>query len=1116
MKRLQFRHNNTVFENRELALKYFNNIVDSTNVASIDFESSLYAEPLVAKYRDEDGNIQVIFAIGVDSGLTPYHIIDIKEVSELIAKNKALINEEITRATTSEESLQNNIDEEKERALSAEAKLSESIIKEINDRTNAVSNLQEQINDNISSINEVTPSSANILAEYALKNAKGEILGDNIKIYKDSSLVGSLIGFKGAENVKRNDDGTFTLSYNESERDENVEYLYLVYRNEEGNLQLVGIDFENFLMEAEFKDGLSVINHSVSVKIKDGERYLGVNENGIYTTNINEDINNAVLTLNETLVEKLNSEITRATSKEDEIVNTVNTFSASVVSEVNKVNENIIAEKTRAELAETNLQTLINDEKNRATAMESNLQNNIDAEKSRAELSENKLEEAINTEKLERQTTDEELRTLINSNKITSKDIVVERRDNTGTTLSIQTDEVTITKYKDPKVIADTRRNILGTLLTIKKVASDNPAIKSRYELQGGDEKIIGDAIEIPVESSLISVIQGKEGDTIDQTTGNYISYGEGDTTMNFIYRLANGSYELAQIKVSEYFTDSHFGEGLNNQDGVISLVPGDGNEYLVIGKDTISVVGVDNAILNAKNESMAYAEDKFNVATENIEKRFTENKNYTDNRYNETTGYTDAQINLVNENINNLTNTINTSVESMNSTLNNAIDSFNNNLSSQISNVQGSLDSEVTNRENADNELHSRINTITDTISNLSVEDERLNGEISSTNETIKTLESSINHKFEDTVNNITQAYTEADNTILNEINSSKVKDIKYNSGDKKIYLEYSNGTSSEGFDASDFLIDGILKNVSFNEVTNEITFEWNVGVEDKAITINLEKFIDIYTINEDSESFLKINGNKISAIVDNNDGRINTLATTNYVNSSIEYNLINVKSEISNSINENNKTLNQSIETNKLNIEGLKKELQNDIKELETEVNNVDSKISEKISKEFAVNGVDISDITIDSNSSLLYRAKNANGDVQYFVPNDAKNIIYGDKSITAYIDELKAKNADFETENNRLNEEVISLKAEIEDLEEKINGLNNNNNNNGIVNYGQIQSLVLSDIATYFATNFVTELDKYVSGTSKEIKVGKDGNKFIIGFDDDAVFGDSSTNE
>ena len=49
MKRLQFRHNNEVFQNRADVLKYFADIVDSTNTASTIFQSSLYAEPLVAK-----------------------------------------------------------------------------------------------------------------------------------------------------------------------------------------------------------------------------------------------------------------------------------------------------------------------------------------------------------------------------------------------------------------------------------------------------------------------------------------------------------------------------------------------------------------------------------------------------------------------------------------------------------------------------------------------------------------------------------------------------------------------------------------------------------------------------------------------------------------------------------------------------------------------------------------------------------------------------------------------------------------------------------------------------------------------------------------------------------
>ena len=68
----------------------------------------------------------------------------------------------------------------------------------------------------------------------------------------------------------------------------------------------------------------------------------------------------------------------------------------------------------------------------------------------------------------------------------------------------------------------------------------------------------------------------------IDPVTGNYISDGTGDVTMNFIYRLEDGTYKLMQILVSDYFTDSHFGRGLNNQDGVISLLEGDGNEFLV------------------------------------------------------------------------------------------------------------------------------------------------------------------------------------------------------------------------------------------------------------------------------------------------------------------------------------------------------------------------------------------------------------------------------------------------------------------------------------------------------------------------------------------------------
>ena len=80
MKRLQLRHHDEIFESRSLALEFFNNIVDLSHTASTVFGKSLYAEPMVAKYLDSESNVQLLFAIGVDSPNAPYHIIDSKEI----------------------------------------------------------------------------------------------------------------------------------------------------------------------------------------------------------------------------------------------------------------------------------------------------------------------------------------------------------------------------------------------------------------------------------------------------------------------------------------------------------------------------------------------------------------------------------------------------------------------------------------------------------------------------------------------------------------------------------------------------------------------------------------------------------------------------------------------------------------------------------------------------------------------------------------------------------------------------------------------------------------------------------------------------------------------------
>lgn len=583
MKRLQFRHHDNIFETRELALSFFENITNTSHTASTIFGKSLYAEPMVVKYKDNEGNVQVIFALGVDSPNTPYHLIDSKDILERIKTNS------------------DNIITEQKRAESAETILNEKINNEQNRAEEAENTLNTKIDENLTEIIAVTPSSTNVLEEYALKNAKNEILGEHIKIYKDSSLVSAKIAYKGANGVKQLEDGSLEFSYGK-DIDTNQEYFYLIYRNENGELNIVGIDFENFLMEAEFGDGIKVVDHVASIKIKEGEKYLKTSKDGLYTINIDESI--------------------------------------------------------------TRLEGAIVNEANRA----------IDAE--------NKIISEVK------------------SNKIISKDVVLNTTEN-GTKLTIQTDEVTITKLASASTIYDTNVAILGSLLKVKKVEPTSTSVKSRYELQGADGKLIGDAIELPVESALVDVRQGKLGASVDATTGNYTE-GTGDITMDFIYRLEDGTYKLVQIIVSEYFTDSHFGRGLNNQDGVVSLLEGDGNEFLVIGEDSIAVVGVNAAINKAKQDAINESVNNSTI--------------YTNTKISDLTNHVDASVNSVIEALN---QSINSNIDTLNQTidaertraeiveqhLSERIDIEISDRIKEISRLEVALNQEIIDRNTADNE---------------------------------------------------------------------------------------------------------------------------------------------------------------------------------------------------------------------------------------------------------------------------------------------------------------------------------------------------------------------------------------------------------------------------
>lgn len=1017
MKRLQFRHNNEVFQNRTDVLKYFADIVDSTNTASTIFQSSLYAEPLVAKYLDEDGNQQIILAIGVDSGLTPYHIIDSKEIAERLDANREAIEAEVERAKDAEMALNGSIETEIARAIESESFLSGAVETERDERIAADAVLQTQITENIAKIVPVTENlGANVREEYVLKNAKGEELGSHIKVYKDSALVGAEVNYKGATAVSQKEDGTFEFTYG-ADMDKEAEYLYLIYRNENGTLSLVALDFENFLMENEEGLGIKIVDHKITIKIKAGDKYLTTTEDGLQTIAIDEAIKEAVDTLSDNLSTKIDAEIERSIDADEYISGATTELSAATAAEFVLVNSAITVEAERAMAAELYLSG------------------------------------AVDTERTERIAEDNAIKAEIKSNKVNSKDIVVNKTAE-GTSLTIQTDEVTLTKFASAATIYDTNVAVLGTLLRVKKVEPTSNNVKARYELQGADGKLIGDPIEMPIESALVDVKQGKVGDAIDSSNGNYITFGEGDTTMNFVYRLEDGSYELVQVVVSEYFTDSHFGRGLNNQDGTVSLLEGDGNEYLVIGEDTIAVVGVNNAIAIAKAESIKHTDDQYAVAT-----------GYTNQRYDEATSYTDTRVNDVTSSVNSLADTLNTAVEGMNSTVNTAVDGMNATVNSAVEGfntlLTESINTEITNRQNADNALDSKISSNTTAISTLQSNQVAFSGSI------ISYVENKVNGKF-DEIGAAASAETKA-KEYANNLNAAMSERVNALEGDShthtnKVELDKIAEGDKAKWDDAVSRLDNFLIGNGADEVIDTLQDikDWMKG--DGVVATELTEAIAAEAkLREDADTAL---GSRVTALEGINHDAYKEADNT--LRNEISILSGNVLTYIN---NEDAKVI-SAITKNEAAITVLNANKKT--------VGSVLYSIENEFEKSLITDGVPVTAVSPEEANKVhsLIRQITVNGEMRYYAMSDATEMFYVKPRAT--------ETAPIEAVN--LNDYITGLETRVAVLEEKLSRFESN------------MEQTVKDI-----------IKSYLDGTENEIKITETDNKLKIGFDDNAIFGE-----
>jgi hypothetical protein len=144
----------------------------------------------------------------------------------------------------------------------------------------------------------------------------------------------------------------------------------------------------------------------------------------------------------------------------------------------------------------------------------------------------------------------------------------------------------------------------------------------------------VGDVVKIYKDSALADTYLGTSSDTVDSSTGvvtKYVYQLISDPTtkitqseydalsvqdkelyeeidsqcLNFVYQLADGTYQLVQVDVSKFLSESEFGDGLDvNGSGVVSVkvdtTSTDAEGFISVGDNGVKISGVSDAIAAA------------------------------------------------------------------------------------------------------------------------------------------------------------------------------------------------------------------------------------------------------------------------------------------------------------------------------------------------------------------------------------------------------------------------------------------------------------------------------------------------------------------------------------
>ncbi len=411
-------------------------------------------------------------------------------------------------------------------------------------------------------------------------------------------------------------------------------------------------------------------------------------------------------------------------------------------------------------------------------------------------------------------------------------------------------------------------------------------------------------------------------------------------------------------------------------------------------------------------------------------------------------------------------------------------IESIGNTIAEEISALSGNVATEI---ENATNELDGKISSLEDIVNNnndvLLSDVENLSAITASLASEIQAVSSQADSALATAKNELTELIaTTSGETLsqakdytddkIDDINASKVVDVVYtdpsqtntNNGTVagRIQLALADGTFSNGFDASSFILDSVLTDVEFDETTQSLTFVWN-DQHSSRVVIPLSALSHTYSINGASATYLKLEGNEFKAIVDEDGGYGKTLATTEYARTKAEEAADDAVERSAVAISANTRAI----------------EILNGSKDVDGSVRHI---IDDKFAKDVLTAGTPATSVSLEeARAHSLVRKLTIDGVDKFYVSSDAADMQFVTSAgtrvnLNQYITALE----------NR----VTELEAENADLEQRVTALEEN----------PIDEETIKDI-----------VKSYLIGTEKEIKITDNGNNLKVGFADDAVFGE-----